>query len=113
MDSILGSIKTLLGIEPYYTEFDDELIMYINGAFTTLNQLGVGIPGYSITGYDNTWAEFLSNPRKYNSAKTDVFLRVKMIFDPPTSSAVIDSMNSIIKENDWRLMINAESDLET
>lgn len=112
MDSILTSIKKMLGIAEDYTNFDDELILYINGAFTALNQLGVGTQGYFITSSSNTWSEFLSNQRKYQAAKVDTYLRVRLIFDPPSSGSVTDSINKVISEYDWRLMINSENDAE-
>ena len=102
----------MLGIDLSYTSFDDELIMYINSAFTTLNQLGIGKKGYSITSSSNVWTEFIEDLSNYQSVKMDVYLRVRQVFDPPTSSSVLDSISKLISEYDWRLMINSELDSE-
>ncbi len=105
MDSILTSIKKLLGISSDYTHFDDDLIIQINSAFSALTQLGVGpIEGFEITDATTTWSEFIDDPR-LNFAKTYVQIRVKLAFDPPTSSALIESYNRQLDELTWRLTV--------
>ena len=111
MESILTSIKKLLGITEEYTQFDTDIIIHINSVFDTLNQLGVGPPeGYKITGAYETWGEFLPEDPMLESVKSYMYLKVRLIFDSATlSSAVITSMNEMIKEYEWRLTVKAES----
>lgn len=109
MESILTSIKKLLGIAEDYEHFDDDIIMHINTTFMTLNQLGVGPEeGFYISGKEQTWREFLGDTKKLEAVKTYIYLSVKMIFDPPSSSAVLDAMNRRIQECEWRLNVQAE-----
>ena len=104
-DSILLSIKKLLGIAADYTHFDQDIILQINSAFSTLNQLGVGPEaGFHIEDSSTAWSEFIDDDR-LNFAKTFVQIKVKLVFDPPTSSALIDSYNRQLDELTWRLSI--------
>jgi hypothetical protein len=106
MDSILNSIKKLLGITEEYTHFDEDIVIQINSAFSTLNQLGVGPEsGFQIEDASTTWSEFLGNDPRLNFAKTFVQIKVKLAFDPPTSSALMDSYNRQLDELTWRLSI--------
>lgn len=106
MDSILITIKRLLGIGDYCDQFDTEVIVHINSALMVLNQLGVGPPGgFMITSNAETWADFLGDNKQIESVKTYIYMKVKLIFDPPQSSAAIDSMNQLIKEFEWRLNV--------
>lgn len=106
MDSILTSIKKLLGIAADYTYFDDDIVIHINSAFSTLAQLGIGPRnGFSISGSSETWNQFIDDPL-VNSAKSYVYISVKLLFDPPTSSAVIDSYNKRLEEIAWRLSVS-------
>lgn len=111
MDSILTSIKKLLGIEEDYEHFDSDIIIHINSVFAILTQLGVGPPeGFSISDKSSTWDSFLgSDNRQLSDVRTYVYLKVRLIFDPPTSSAVIDSINRLVGEFEWRL--NAVSEI--
>ena len=115
MDSILTSIKKLLGIPEEYTQFDQDIIMHINSAFFTLAQLGVGEdPGYAITGSTETWSDFFKDQEwVIETVKSYIYLRVRLLFDPTTTSAVLESMNKQIAEMEWRMsivgdMLNAE-----
>lgn len=104
-ESILTSIKKLLGITDDYTHFDQDIILQINSAFSTLNQLGVGPEaGFSIQDASTVWTEFINDDR-LNFAKTFVQLKVKLAFDPPTSSTLMDSYNRQLDELTWRLSI--------
>lgn len=104
MVSILDSIKQMLGISLEDTSFDKELIMHINGALTVLTQLGVGpVEGFSITGKDQNWEDLLGERKDLNFVMTDVFLRVRLIFDPPANSFLVASIDRQIKEYDWRI----------
>jgi hypothetical protein len=110
MESILTSIKQLLGIEDD-DHFDDDIIKHINSALMILNQLGVGpAEGFKITGEYETWNDFIPEDQNLEMVKSYVYLRVKPLFDlSTTSSAVIDSMNRTSTEFEWRLNVAAES----
>lgn len=109
MESILTSIKKMLGIEEEYTHFDPDIIMHINSTFMTLNQLGVGPqPGFSISDKSTIWDEYVDPSMDFEGVKTFIFLKVRLIFDPPSTSFVIDAMERQIKELEWRLNIRAE-----
>lgn len=111
MESILTSIKKLLGITEDYEQFDADIIMHINTVFTTLQQLGVGpAEGFMIEDSTTTWVDYLGEDKNLNSVKTYMFLKVKMVFDPPTSSFVMDAMNRQAQELEWRLNVQVEPD---
>lgn len=103
MESILSSIKKLLGIAEEYTHFDPDIIMHINSVLAILNQMGVGNDGFQITGPNEIWTDFTSDVTKISYVKSFVELKVKLLFDPPLNSAVIQSMNELLKELEWRL----------
>lgn len=110
MESILTSIKKLLGITEEYDQFDPDIIMHINSVFMILTQLGVGpAEGFSIEDDTAVWTDFIQDVKKLESVKTYIYLKVKLAFDPPLSSAVIESMNRLINELEWRLNVAAES----
>lgn len=109
MDSILVTIKKMLGIEADYDAFDTDIIVHINTAIMILRQLGVGIQdGFVITGESESWEDLLGDSGLYESVKTYIYLRVKSVFDPSTSSAASEAAKEMIKELEWRL--NSESD---
>lgn len=109
MNSILTSIKKMLGIAEDYTAFDNDLIMHINSVLMILTQLGVGpATGFSISDSTAEWTDFLSTNTQIEAVKSYVYLKVRLLFDPPTSSAVIESTNRLISELEWR--INAAVD---
>jgi hypothetical protein len=111
MDSILTSIKKMLGITEEYTTFDVDLTMHINSVLFILTQLGIGpSEGFSIIDKSATWEGFLSGCTKVEAVRSYVYMKVKLLFDPPLSSAVIESMNKLISELEWRLQVSAESD---
>ena len=110
MDSILTSIKKLLGISEEYEHFDADLIMHINSVFMILTQLGVGpSEGFRITDESEIWTDFISEPARIDLVKSYMYLKVKLLFDPPSSSAVIESMNRMINEFEWRLNVAADN----
>lgn len=111
MESILTSIKKMLGITEEYTHFDADLIMHINSVFVTLRQLGVGPKeGFRIEDETSLWSDFISeDDMRFESVKTYIYLKVRLLFDPPLNSAVIESINRISNELEWRLNIEAES----
>lgn len=104
MNSILTSIKKMLGIEEEYTQFDEDIIMHINTVFLNLTQLGVGPKeGFYIEDDSADWEDFIEDNAQLQAVKTYVYLKVKLLFDPPLSSSVIDSINRMISELEWRL----------
>ena len=106
MDSILTSIKKLLGIAEEYTQFDEDIIMHINTVFLNLTQLGVGPEeGFTIENDAASWEDFINDNIQLQAVKTYVYLKVKLLFDPPLSSSVIESMNRMIAELEWRLNV--------
>jgi hypothetical protein len=110
MGSILTTIKKLLGIAEEYEHFDPDIIMHINSVFMILTQLGVGpAEGFSIEDEQAVWTDFVSDTTKYEAVKSYVYLKVKLLFDPPLSSAVMESINRMIGELEWRLNVAAES----
>ena len=107
--SIMDSIKKNLGIVPEYTAFDDQIILDINAAFSTLHQLGFGPDeGFEITGIDEFWSDIIEEPR-FNFVKSYVCMKVRVMFDPPTSSYALDALNKQIAEYEWRI----KSEIET
>ena len=110
MESILTSIKKLLGITEEYDQFDPDIIMHINSVFMILTQLGIGpAEGFSIEDDTSVWSDFIQDTNKIEAVKSYIYLKVKLVFDPPLSSAVIESMNRLINELEWRLNVAAES----
>lgn len=113
--SILTSIKKLLGITEDYEHFDQDIIMHINGVLFVLNQLGIGASkGFIITDKSETWADFVSEDYTYKVGMLQVYvyMKVRLVFDPPQSSAAMKAMEELIKEYEWRLNIEAESNEE-
>lgn len=111
MESILVSIKKMLGIDADYKQFDSDIIMHINSVLYVLTQMGVGPPnGFKIEGEYETWTDFISSSPKLESVKSYIYLKVKMMFDPPLNSAVIESMKQMINELEWRISVTASSE---
>ena len=114
MESILTSIKKLLGIDEEYEHFDPDIIMHINSVFMILCQLGVGPEeGFRIEDKTTTWNDYIPNDVRLDSVKSYIHLKVKLIFDPPASSAMMDSMKRMIDELEWRINVTAESPIAT
>ena len=112
MDSILTSVKKMLGITSEYMHFDADIIMHINSVFMILNQLGVGPKeGFSISSDVETWDEFTNDNLTIESVKSYMYLKVGLLFDPPTSSNVLEARNRLVSELEWRL--NAIADTES
>ena len=106
--SILKDIKKQLGLAEDYTEFDKEIIIHINSVFVILRQLGVGpSEGFKITGDSETWENFSENMLLIEDAKTYIYQKVRMIFDPPSSSVLASSIEKDIAEFEWRLSIES------
>lgn len=106
MDSILTSIKLQLGITEEDTSFDVAVMIAINTAFMVLNQLGVGPEeGFTISDDMATWDEFLPEGKQLEGVKTYIYLKVKLIFDPPASSTILEAFQRQINEYEWRLNV--------
>ena len=105
-ESILVSVKKLLGIAPEYEVFDTDIILHINSALSVLTQLGIGpSKGYMIRDANDLWSDFVKDDPRQELLKVYVYLRVRLIFDPPSSSSVIEAINNQIKESEWRLTV--------
>ena len=103
-DRILESVKKVLGIAPEYLVFDQDVVMHINSAFSVLHQLGVGPDEpFMIEDETATWTEFLGTERGVNSVKSYVYLRVRLLFDPPATSFALGAMEKQIEELGWRI----------
>lgn len=110
MDSILTSIKKLLGISEDVDNFDTDIIIHINSVLMILNQLGVGpAEGFSISDKTAKWSDFIPNGSSIEAVKSYVYLKVRLMFDPPTSAAAIESMNKLISEYEWRINVMVET----
>lgn len=110
MDSILTTIKQILGIIEEYTYFDSDLIIHINSIFSVLNQLGIGPEnGFSISDKTTKWSDYLSDDDlTLNMVKTYISLKVRLLFDPPQGSALIDAIEKQIAELEWRLNVQVD-----
>jgi hypothetical protein len=109
-NSILASIKKMLGLEDDYTPFDMDVITHINSALMVLGQLGIGPKeGFLVEDYSQTWDEFVTNKIMIGSVRTYVYLYVKTLFDPPTNSFVMDAMKKQLDELAFRMNVQAES----
>ena len=106
-ESILLSVKALLGPDADYDVFDQDIVIFINSAIATLTQLGIGpSEGFEITGEEETWEDFLGEDmRRINSVKTYIFMKVRLAFDPPASSYVLSAYEDSCKEFEWRLNV--------
>lgn len=108
-DSILESVaEVVLGTTGELDAFAPDLITYINSALMTLGQLGVGKDYFKITSTSETWSDFASNASRYGAIQEYVTLKVRLAFDPPQSSAVVESMKEMIREAEWRLTQQAD-----
>ena len=103
-NSILKGVKKILGIDDSYTAFDFDILIHINSAFSTLNQIGIGPEnGYAIEDDTAMWTSFIGTDPLLSSVKTYVYLKVRVVFDPPQTSYLVDALGSQIKELEWRL----------
>lgn len=109
---ILTSIKKLLGIYEENTDFDTDILIHINSVITILNQLGIGPDEGFTVDEETTWNDYLDDDKKINSVKSYIYLKVKLIFDPPMSSAIKEANKQMIDELEWRLNLYHESDKE-
>ena len=109
-ESILTSIKKLLGITEDYDYFDQDIIMHINAAFMVLTQLGIGpSEGFLVTDDTDTWSDFIDDSTNLGSIQSYVYMKVKLMFDPPQNSFTVDSMTKLVNELEWRLNVAADN----
>lgn len=114
MDSILTSIKKLLGIAEGYEHFDSDIIMHINSVFSILTQLGVGpSDSFSISDKSATWSDFVESDSRLEILKSYMYLKVKLLFDPPLNTASIEAINRQINELEWRINVTADNFTDT
>lgn len=108
-DSILDSTKKALGLDKGYDVFDTDILMHINSVFSTLNQLGIGpVEGFRIDGSEPTWTSFFGDDPNLDSVKTYMYLKVRLLFDPPSTSFAIESFKKQAEELEWRLNVYQE-----
>lgn len=109
MDSILNSIKTMIGLTEDYHAFDTQLLPCINSAIATLTQIGIGSPnGFIVTNADVTWNDFIGGSKNLENVKTYVYLKTKLIFDPPQNSSITELIKEQIRELEWRLNVTVD-----
>lgn len=109
MESILASVKKVLGIDEIHTAFDEDIILHINSVFAILQQMGVGPEnGFSISDDSAIWSDYIQDVNQLNFVKSYIYLKVRLLFDPPVSSGAIESMNKLISELEWRLFVAAD-----
>ncbi|MBP5588942.1 MAG: hypothetical protein J6X26_00210 [Bacteroidales bacterium] len=114
MDSILNSVKEMLGLDPEDTVYDTEIIAHVNAVFMHLMQIGVGPKeGFQITGDTETWNDFHNGRIDLGALKTYIWTRVKILFDPPSSSFVLDAQKNLGDEMEWRLYANEDTGGDT
>lgn len=107
--SILDSIKKLLGISSEATEFDTDILIHINSVFSILTQLGVGpSSGFSIEDSSSEWSDFIGDDARLSDVKSFVYLKTRLLFDPPASSAAMDAMNRMASELEWRINVSVD-----
>lgn len=114
-DSILTSVKKMLGVTEEYEHFDADIIMHINSTFAVLTQIGVGPErGFAIEDKSAVWSDFIPENSYYlmENVKSYVFMKVKSMFDPPMSSSVAEAYNRLIGEMEWRLMVAADTEVD-
>jgi hypothetical protein len=107
--TILQDTKKVLGIDPDDESFDVDILMHVSTEVSTLTQLGVG-PSDLLVDETTTWAQFIGTTSRYVSAKSYIYLKARIVFDPPASSWVLDAWKAHASELEWRLNILAESD---
>lgn len=108
-ESILQSIKSMLGLKADYTPFDKELVGHINSAIMVAHQLGVGKDGFLITGSDETWSDWLDDREDLLAEVPHyIYLRTRLSFDTQSNSFVVSSLEKQIDEMTWRLNVQAE-----
>lgn len=108
-DSILLTIKKLIGIDETTTAFDTDIITAINTTLFTLQQIGIGSPdAFVVSGVEDTWKDIIGGSNNFEAIKTYIYLKVRLIFDPPSNSFLQTSIENQIRELEWRLCFQSE-----
>lgn len=111
--SILKSIKSLLGSDADYDVFDLDILIFINSAISTLTQLGIGPPaGFKITGDSETWSDFIGDYNDIESVKAYIYMKVRLLFDPPSNATVLNAYQKACDEYEWRLNVAVDPRLD-
>lgn len=108
-DSILITIKKMLGLAEDYTPFDTDVIVCINGAILAANQIGVGVDGFTVKSDEETWTDFIGDYPQLEAVKQYIYMRTRLAFDPPANSFVVNSFEKQLDELTWRLNVQAEA----
>lgn len=109
-DSILTSIKKLMGLTEEYDAFDQDILILINSVLFELEQIGVKAKdGFSLSDKTSVWSDYSDDDRLLNALKPYIYMKTKLTFDPPTSSGALDSMNRIIDRFEWRINLYADT----
>ena len=110
-DSILNSVKKALGIDPVYTVFDPDLVMHINSVFSVLHQIGIGPDNqfYIETSGSETWSDFLSGSNTLNMVESYMYIKVRLLFDPPANTSVLQALKETAAEYEWRMNVEVET----
>ena len=110
MESILTSIKNLLGINEECKDFDNEIIPHINTAFLALQQIGVTLSNtFMVTSDSETWEDVFGSIKYIDAIKTYTFIKVKLVFDPPSSSSILESLKQAVDTLEWRINFEVEN----
>lgn len=105
IDSILLTVKNQLGIVEEYSHFDDQLILIINTIFSTLEQIGVPKEGFQITDETAMWDDYTEDPTLQSLVKAYVYAKTRLIFDPPSSGSLMESLTKLAAEYEWRINV--------
>lgn len=109
MESILDSVKKMLGIDPDYTAFDTDIIMFTNAVFNILMQMGVGPKtGFSISDNNSKWGDYIEDTSKLEMIKPYIYMKVRIMFDPPQGGSLLEAYNKQISELEWRLNVQVD-----
>lgn len=112
-DSILNGTKKALGIPEDYDAFNLDITMHINTIFGILTQLGVGPEeGFMIEGDEEVWADFIGENINLNAVRSYIYLRVRILFDPPQTSFLLDTLTRQYQELEWRLNVSVDQDTD-
>ena len=111
IESILDTTKKLLGLDSDDTSFDVDIIVIINSIIPALSQMGIGpINGFIVMTKDDKWSDYIKESiTNLEGVKAYLFLKTKLIFDPPTNATVIDAINKSLNELEWRMMLAVET----
>lgn len=108
MDIVLESIKKLIGFTEEYDAFNTDLTIYINSALDTIVQLGGKVKGRLTIGGSETWSDIFDESTDLEMMKVYIYLRCRLVFDPPINASVLESIKEQIKEYEYRINLEIE-----